>query len=242
LLLFLPSENHKAKNNPILLLRKLSYNGACICGREWGNMKKIISGILIGISLSLGVTAYADDIVSLIGKKVDGSFPLIINNVRADKDVLVIDGTSYLPVKSAAALFGYEVSFNANLMVVLNKKVEAVIKKPTDDAVKPAATIAPISTPITAASQVPTVSTEPAESKEEIVDKIKINIIGMNAQISVVTDEIKKKEVLLNSIQNDTNQAAIIQSTKVEITRLKSILSDFTKQLDKLNKALKEQK
>jgi K+/H+ antiporter YhaU regulatory subunit KhtT len=64
----------------------------------------------------------------------------------------------------------------------------------------------------------------------------------MNAQISVVIDEIKKKELLLNSIQNDTNQAAIIQSTKEEIARLKSILSDFTKQLDKLNKALKEQK
>src|ERR1700730_15033832 len=84
------------------------------CGREWGNMKKIVLGMLIGIGLSLGVTAYADDIVSLIGKKVDGSFPLIINNVRADKDVLVIDSTSYLPVRSAAALFGYDVSFNAD--------------------------------------------------------------------------------------------------------------------------------
>jgi hypothetical protein len=213
------------------------------CGREWGIMKKIIAGILIGISLSLGFTAYADDIVSLIGKKVDGSFPLIINNLRADKDVLVINGTSYLPVRSAAALFGYDVSFNADLMVVLNKKVETVIKKPTDDAVKqPIATPAPISTSMPTAAQVPNVTTVPAENKEEIADKIKINIIGMNAQISVVIDEIKKKELLLNSIQNDTNQAAIIQSTKEEIARLKSILSDFTKQLDKLNKALKEQK
>jgi hypothetical protein len=208
-----------------------------------GNMKKIIAGILIGISLSLGVTAYADNIVSLIGKKVDGSFPLIINNVRADKDVLVIDGTSYLPVRSAAALFGYDVSFNADLMVVLNKKTEAVIKKPTEDAVKqPSATPAPISTSIPSASHVPTVSTEPAVSKAEIADKIKINIIGMNSQISIVTEEIKIKEVLLDSIQNDTNQTEIIQSTKVEIARLKSVLSEFTKQLDKLNKALKEQK
>jgi phosphate/sulfate permease len=43
------------------------------CGSEWGNMKKIVLGMLIGIGLSLGVTVYADDIISLIGKKVDGS-------------------------------------------------------------------------------------------------------------------------------------------------------------------------
>jgi hypothetical protein len=209
------------------------------CGREWVNMKKFVLGMLIGIGLSLGVTAYAADIVSLIGKKVDGSFPLIINNVRADKDVLVIDGTSYLPVRSAAALFGYDVSFNADLMVLLTKKSEATIM---NDTVKQSvATPAPSTIPVPTPSQVPTASVEPIESKADIIDKIKINIIGMNSQINVVLDEIKKKETLLKSIQNDNNQAAKIQTTKEEITRLKSVLTDYTKQLDKLNKALKEQ-
>jgi hypothetical protein len=214
-------------------------------------MKKIILGMLIGIGLSLGVTAYADDIVSLIGKKVDGSFPLIINNVRADKDVLVIDGTSYLPVRSAAALFGYDVSFNADLMVILTKKNDAVIQKPANDTVKqPITTTAPSASPApatTAAAAVPTASPVPVttpipENREDIIYKLKISIIGMNSQINVVLDEIKKKEALLISIQNDKNQAAKIQTTKEEITRLKVVLTDFTKQLDQLNKTLKEQK
>jgi hypothetical protein len=218
------------------------------CGREWGNMKKIVLGMLLGIGLSLGATTYADDIVSLIGKKVDGSFPLLINNVRADKDVLVIDGTSYLPVRSAAALFGYDVSFNADLMVILTKKSDLVIK-PNEDITKqpvttpmPSSTPVPSSTPIPTVSQAPTATSEPIESKADMIDKLKINIIGMNSQISVVLDEIKKKEALLKSIENDSNQAAKIQTTKAEITRLKAVLADFTMQVDKLNKTLKDLK
>lgn len=214
------------------------------CGREWEDIKKIIVGLLIGISLSLGLTTYANDIVSLIGKKVEGSFPLIINNARADKDVLVIDGTSYIPVRSAAALFGYDVTFNSDLMVVLNKKSDVAIKKPADNGVKqptatpvPTATPAPMPTP----TQVPTPTTEPVENKDDIIDKLKNNIIGINSKINVVLDEIKKNEVLLKSIQNDVNQAALIQTTKADIARLKSVLTDSTKQLDKLTKSLKEQ-
>ncbi|QGQ97818.1 hypothetical protein EHS13_24475 [Paenibacillus psychroresistens] len=223
-------------------------------------MKKIVLGMLIGIGLSLGFTAYADDIISLIGKKVEGSFPLLINNVRADKDVLVIDSTSYLPVRSAAALFGYDVSFNADLMVILTKKNDMVIKNPNEVAVAtpipsntpsplntpiPSNTPSPLNTPIPTPSQSPAPTTTPTTtpapvSNAERIDKIKVNIIGMNAQIDVVLGEIKKNETLLKSIQSDVNQAAKIQSTKTEITRLKAIYADFLKQLDKLNKSLNE--
>jgi hypothetical protein len=201
-------------------------------GREWAIMKKMMIGLILGIGLTLGISVYADEIVSLVGKKVDGSFPLIINNIRADKDVLVIDGTSYIPVRSASTLFGYDVSFNADLMVVLTKKAETVVKQPAPDPT----VIKPANTPE------PTASIAPAEKNADTIDEIKTNIIGMNSQISVVIEEIKKKEALIKSIQNDTNQSAKLQTTKEELTNLKSILSGFNKQLDKLNKSLKEQK
>jgi hypothetical protein len=215
------------------------------CGREWEYMKKIVLGMLIGIGLSLGFTAYADDIVSLIGKKVDGSFPLLINNIRADKDVLVIDGTSYLPVRSAAALFGYDVSFNADLMVILTKKNDLVIQKPTDgtgnDPVS--STPKPSNTPVPTSTQSPSPTPTPVpESNDALIEKIKNKIIGMNAQIEAVLLQLKKNEAVLKSIQSDANQAAKIQSTKAEITRLKAVYADFIKELDKLNKSLKELK
>jgi hypothetical protein len=204
-------------------------------------MKKMMVGLIIGIGLTLGASAYADEIASLIGKKVDGSFPLIINDKRADKDVLVIDGTSYMPVRSAATLFGYDVSFNADLMVILTKKIEAAANQPTTDTVvkKPTAEVV-IKQPNTT-KEIP-VPTDPEENKDEVIDKIKTKIIGVTSQINVVQDEIKKKEALIKSIQYDTNQSAKLQITKDELTKLKSVLSEFNKQLDKLNKSLKEQK
>jgi hypothetical protein len=204
-------------------------------------MKKIMMGLIMWIGLTLGVSAYADEIVSLVGKKVDGSFPLIINNIRADKDVLVIDGTSYLPVRSAATLFGYEVTFNTDLMVILTKKADSIVKQPDAEAV--------VKQPVTEVGVKPTnttketpVPTDAIENKAEVIDKIKTNIIGVKSQINVVLDEIKKKEALIKSIRYDTNQSAKLQTTKEEISKLKTILVDFTKQLENLNKALKDQK
>jgi hypothetical protein len=92
-------------------------------------MKKIsflILGIIIGAALAITTSAYADDIKSeissMIGKKVQGSFPLTIGGKKAAKDVIVIENTSYLPIRSAADLFGYEIAFDADLGVKLTKK------------------------------------------------------------------------------------------------------------------------
>lgn len=75
-------------------------------------MKKYIIGALFGFLLSIAFTAGAAEIKNImIGKVIQGSFPLIIDGVQAEKDVIVVDKTSYIPVKVAGELFGYDVSF-----------------------------------------------------------------------------------------------------------------------------------
>lgn len=91
-------------------------------------MKRIIFGILIGAVLTLTTSAYAEEIESMIGKVVQGSFPLTIDGKRAEKDVLVIDGTSYIPVRAASELFGYDVLFDPEGKVILEKKGATVQK------------------------------------------------------------------------------------------------------------------
>lgn len=86
------------------------------------NVKKLLIGIMIGLIMSVPVTAFADEIQSMIGKVVEGTFPLKIDGQRAERDVLVIDGTSYIPVRAASELFGYDVLFNPEGEVVLQKK------------------------------------------------------------------------------------------------------------------------
>lgn len=84
-------------------------------------MKKYIVGALFGFLLAFTVSAHAE-VVNMFGKVVDGSFPLVINGQKAEKDVVTIEGTSYIPVRSAGALFGYDVSF-IDSQVILKKKV-----------------------------------------------------------------------------------------------------------------------
>jgi hypothetical protein len=92
-------------------------------------MKKFIIGILIGMCLMLSASVYADDIKtevkSLIGMQVEGTFPIQINNSQLQSNAIVVDNTSYLPVRTIAELFNSDVSFIDN-QVILKAKDGAV--------------------------------------------------------------------------------------------------------------------
>lgn len=86
-------------------------------------MKKYVIGAIIGIMLSTSYSVSAE-VINMIGKKVDGSYPFKINGKRATQDVIVIEGASYVPVRAAADLFGYDIDFDK-----VNKEVHMQSKK-----------------------------------------------------------------------------------------------------------------
>lgn len=87
-------------------------------------MRKFISGAVFGLILSTTLTAFAAS--PLIGKQVKEIFPLKIDGIRSPKDVVAIDGTSYLPVRVAAEQFGYYVSFvNREVILIKREHVKA---------------------------------------------------------------------------------------------------------------------
>lgn len=88
-------------------------------------MKKVAAGFLAGVLAAMTATAYADDIQSVVGRAVEGTLPLKIDGNRAAKDVIVLDGTSYLPVRTAGELFGYRVDY-VNGEVLLDKQTGSV--------------------------------------------------------------------------------------------------------------------
>ncbi|WP_135552131.1 hypothetical protein [Paenibacillus cymbidii] len=102
-------------------------------------MKRYIIGAIFGFLLAIATTAYADDIketaASLIGKKVEGTFPVQINGKQAEKDAIVIDGTSYLPVRSASELFGFDVDFKDN-NILLKSRSNKVSEETMKDRVR----------------------------------------------------------------------------------------------------------
>lgn len=87
-------------------------------------MKKyghITLGILIGFALSFAVGAHAE-VVKMIDKVVEGTFPVSIQGKKLDVDAVVIEGSTYLPVRVLGEATGYDVKFDPNQGVSLEKK------------------------------------------------------------------------------------------------------------------------
>lgn len=85
-------------------------------------MRRYLVGTIFGFVLAFSLSAHADDIKSLIGKSVQGTLPVTIEGKSLDKQAVIIDGASYLPVKSIGDAFGYEAKFDSILGIALSKK------------------------------------------------------------------------------------------------------------------------
>jgi len=82
-------------------------------------MKKVISGFVVGAILMFTVSVYAD---SIIGKAIDTTYPLFIDGTRCTVDAVSIEGTSYIPVRKAAEMFGYDVNFSSDVIILAKQK------------------------------------------------------------------------------------------------------------------------
>lgn len=84
-------------------------------------MKKFMIGLILGATLMLGVSAHAE-VVSLVGKAIEGQFPVMVQGETITSPGIVVNGTSYLPTRTIAELAGYDVAFDADLGIKLAKK------------------------------------------------------------------------------------------------------------------------
>lgn len=91
-------------------------------------MKKIgylAIGIIIGSIMSFGVGAAADSI-SLVGKKISGESDVVVNGEKIGT-AIIVNGSSYAPVRAIGEAAGFEVGF-ANKKVVLGAAKEESVK------------------------------------------------------------------------------------------------------------------
>ncbi len=87
-------------------------------------MRKYMIGAIFGALLATAVSAHAE-VISMIGKVVDGAFPVKVNGTTIDKQAIVIDGTSYLPVRAIGDALNMDVSFNTDLGIELKGKSDS---------------------------------------------------------------------------------------------------------------------
>jgi hypothetical protein len=85
-------------------------------------MRKYMIGALFGFILAFGISAHAE-VVNMIGKVVDGTFNVKVGDKTLDTPAIVIEGTSYLPVRAFGDATGYDVGFDANLGITMTPKM-----------------------------------------------------------------------------------------------------------------------
>lgn len=82
-------------------------------------MKKLIttiSAVLLVVLAATGVIAASSD--NLVGKAIQGVFPVTVNGTALSQQAIVIDGTSYLPVRAVADALNLNVSFENNTVIL----------------------------------------------------------------------------------------------------------------------------
>ncbi|MGN7309101.1 hypothetical protein ACTHQ2_24470, partial [Bacillus subtilis] len=91
-------------------------------------MKKYIAGFLAGAVFVLSASAFADDIQSLVGKKIQGEAVVELNGQALDT-AIIVDGKSYAPVRVIGEAAGYDVSMQ-NKKIILDEKSSATVTAP----------------------------------------------------------------------------------------------------------------
>lgn len=101
-------------------------------------MKKVLLGVLVGIILSVPMYAAAEKLPAIIGKTVQGTTSILIG-VEYAADAIIIDGTSYAPVRAIAELVGMGVSFENGKIILTEKEGEPLQELPATTDVNPIA-------------------------------------------------------------------------------------------------------
>lgn len=89
--------------------------------------KHLTIGVIIGFVLSFAVAANAEEIKSYIGMKVEGQLPITIDGEVVENPGIVVDQTTYVPLRVAGKLFGYNTAY-VDGEVLMTKRPESVTK------------------------------------------------------------------------------------------------------------------
>lgn len=163
----------------------------------------LIASVILLLSLSPAVYA---EVHNMIGKKVQGQFPVTVNGVEIDVQAIVIDGTSYLPVRAIGEALNKEVKFSSDLGIEVNDKevpkVSGQVKR----------------------QQTSEEDAEIIKNVEAQIDRFKAIISENNVKISEFEREKAKAEAELAKAQTDfeiMNWKATVEDWQTKINGLK---------------------
>jgi hypothetical protein len=201
-------------------------------------MKKLsilMLGTIIGAALAITTSAYADNITSLIGRTIQGEFPVTIEGKELSKKALVIDGTSYVPLRAFGDAIGYNSTFDAELGITF--KVNEAKKMDNQQSVEEAKQEAKAENDIITGKIIEANAANEVKTQAMIALKQKINVADSEVlkyqsrvdKYSKATDDISK-----SLYYPDTDFESFIKQYTDPLEKVKVDRAELQKQLDNL--------
>lgn len=188
-------------------------------------MRKYIVGMIFGILLSLSTSVYAEEIKTLIGRAIEGEFPVHINGKTLSNKAIVIDGTSYLPVREFGEAVGYDVKFDADLGISLEKKLTGTGEKMSGEYKAPEWAGMVIVEPPTEPPAITPIEIESEPTLEEI-----------DQRITSIKSQLKQQEWILELLKDQNADAEKIKQITKIIEEYNSLISELEAKKAELSK------
>ncbi|KQY87083.1 hypothetical protein ASD24_26775 [Paenibacillus sp. Root52] len=166
-------------------------------------MKKYVAGFLAGALFVLSASAFADDIQSLVGKKIQGQTVVKIDGQELDT-AIIVDGKSYSPTRSIGEAAGFDVSMQGK-EIILN----------------------------TNTSSTPTASTPgKGQSVEDQITRLKERIAVAEQRIADTKKLVAASESVINDPSKDsTGEESFLEMRKANLAEQEALLTDLESQL-----------
>ncbi|TQR97305.1 hypothetical protein [Paenibacillus ottowii] len=182
-------------------------------------MKKYVAGFLAGALFTIGATSFADEIQSLVGKKIQGETAVSVNGKSIDKAV-VVEGKSYAPVRSVAEAAGMKVQFGKEGISLSDESTKEI--KPD-----------PVTTePIAETKETKKIIKETPLTLEQLNSAIKEN----KSQIEVLDASIKNQQILIDSGRDVESNKKILEFYENNKADREKNVEKFEKQKAELEK------
>ena len=144
-------------------------------------MKKILITLLSAVFVFAISPVVFAEVESMIGKKVQGQFPVKVNGELLETQAIVIDGTSYLPVRAIGEALGKEIKFSSDLGIEVNDKE---VPKVTDRSTQ-----------------------QELQSRQEMSEEDAAAIQRSEAQIIQLTQRINENNVMIKEFEAEKAKA-----------------------------------
>lgn len=175
-------------------------------------MKRFVMGVICG-ALIFGGTSVLADSISLVGKTIDGEIPVYYNKEPLAAKAIVVEGISYLPVRTVGNTLGATIEYRDGAVYVEQADQYEVIKEKVLNDLK--------------------LEMQKEEIQKEI-SKLQTANENLRKQVVELENDIKRNDGAVRDtlIQLKTSAETIIQQQEAKIKELEAQLAELEGQED----------